>query len=73
MRDERRLNQRRFNQFLEDRAGNFKVFVIFCDFNAVVLCPLTTFIWRKFKPICTGFFADKVFVFRTVPIRREVK
>ena len=47
MRDERRLDQRRLDQFLEHRAGDFKILVVLGDFRAEVVRALAAFFRGK--------------------------
>ena len=79
MRDEGRLNQRRFDQLFKDSAGDFKIFVAGGDVAAqpqLVHRYKTALIGRKSKPIglcslgcCIHRFADQVLVTGLFPCR----
>ena len=48
---ERRLNERRLNQFFEDRARHFKIFVILADFGSEFDCPAAALLRAELEPI----------------------
>ena len=72
MHDERRLNQRRLDELLEDGAGDFEVFVFLANLRAEIVRALAAFGGRDVEPVGPGFLADEVFVAGALPRRSEI-
>jgi hypothetical protein len=70
MRDERRLNQRRLDELLEDGAGDLEVFVVVANLRAEIVSALATFGGRDVEPVGPGLFVDEVFVAGAFPSRQ---